>query len=1022
MEKTIKFRSSFLSVLNEALQKLKLNDTVKDFTPVIVEADGKFTSIVKTENDFDPSVLGANIDTEEDESENDIQKKQTREQLINAAKDAIKQTVDSSSNLKEILSKIKELSKSDDNKWQLNKEHNTASLPSRNTYIFKQNNNLCVSHKGKIELFKSVEQLREWLKNNNYPLPDDSIVIHESVDIKEHTKGDAGNSNYFGKHGNNGRNWVDLLNTHNIDKLDSNRQNFDKINNMSQRKLDLYQDLLNRHDKNDYEISKIKSKLDTLEKSELSHNKINRIQNIQKSAEEELSDIENELNSTLPQRKNDLKNYLLQAFDEIHNHNNTVLPAVDRSWGYFNDLNKRKEDLNNRKDVLIKKIAMANKLNNLENDIHTKNLNANDEYMRNKEKLDKLLAIDNLHRNKIDKANEVLKLNKEQQFDNNSIFNKGLSKRIDKDVLQADQHKKEEPKISDKYLNFDDEDNMEECFGGITGVSNLGSFVQHVANKVKSKKSKKEGIKEALEELKEAFELEEKNFPTFVPEKWRAEKNKDQIEFPCAGKAVEKVISAIQDHPEYIEDVKNGTVQLPFEKDEFWGALQAMYYDYKSTQHENSDLNALAKNFFFKKAKEFLEKYNANEEIPLGVKDKIDEYVNQGVSLTDIAVPLSGDLYQIFVMNNLLEGDDATQWQPVNEDIANEFNAVIKDVYKVDSHFKPGDVLYYITDEERTDTGDILRKRNKFADIADIGSKREFAKVAFDGFLNKKNKNGISKRDVFKMLYDALHNPNYKPSFDNNKDDRIADWFNKRRSNTTNPKDYSNFSILTDDEINQIKSNWEQKKAEIQQEEPMSEPAPQEVKAEVQQDNELSDNEKKVLNMLMTMNPNLDISKLTIAQLKERINKAMALFGESKQESIYESAIKHPWLKKIMGQRLVEDDSPADFATGSPISSDMDSSSVDTSTTSDTSSATPDIDFGGDTAAPAAPSGFGDVDISVNGYDPEAKDDESNMPASSAPEYKIIDVLANQDDPTDIRVKLQNTETGEIEVKELSEM
>ena len=841
MEKTIKIRSSFLSVLNEALQKLTLNDTVKDFTPVIVEADGKFTSIVKTENEFDPSVLGANIDTEEDETENDLQKKQTREQLLNQAKDAIKQTIDSSSNLKDILKKIDELSKSDDDKWQLNKEHNTASLPARNTYIFKQNNNLCVSHKGKIELFKSVDELRKWLKDNHYPLPDDSIVIHESVELEE-KKPFTGqpSAEHYGKHGNNGRNWVDLYNQYNKDKI-------------------------------------VKSQT---------------------------------------------------------------------------------------------------------------------EYEANPETDTKVAP---------------------------SIMDQALGKRINKEILQADMNKKEEPKISSKYLDFNDD--IEECFGGcVTGISNLGSFVQHVANKVKDKKSKKEGIKEALEELKEAFELEEKNFPTFVPEKWRAEKNKDQVEFPCAGKAVEKVISAIQDHPEYIDDVKNGTVQLPFKKDEFWGALQAMYYDYKSTQHENSDLNALAKNFFFKKAKGFLEKYNANEEIPSGVKDKIDEYVNQGVSLTDIAVPLSGDLYQIFVMNNLLEGEDAAQWQPVNANIANEFNTVIKNVYGVDSHFKPGDVLYYITDEETTDTGDVFKKRNKFNDIADIGSKREFAKVAFDGFLNKKNKNGISKRDVFKMLYDALNNPNYKPSFANNEDERITDWFDKRRNNKTNPKDYSNFSILTDDEISQIKANWEEKKAEIQQEQPtVSEPAPQEVKAEVQQDNELSDNEKKALDMLMTMNPNLDISKLTTAQLKEKINRAMALFGES-VESIYESAMKHPWLNKLMGQRLVEDDSPADFASGSPISSDIDSAatSTDTSTTTDTSS-TPDIDLGGG-ATPATPNSFGDVDISVNGYDPEGEGEEGNIPAPNAPEFDIIDVLANTEDPTDVKVKLKNAETGEVEIKDISEI
>ena len=742
MEKTIKIRSSFLSVLNEALQKLTLNDTVKDFTPVIVEADGKFTSIVKTENEFDPSVLGANIDTEENETETDLKRKETREQLLNQAKDAMKQTIDSSSNLKEILKKIEDLSKSDDGKWQLNKEHNTASLPARNTYIFKQNNNLCVSHKGKIELFKTVQELREWLKDNHYPLPDDSIVIHESVELEEKNKPFNGtpSSEFYGKHGNNSRNWVNLYNAYQTDSLAQAQAEYDA------------------NPKDDKEAP--------------------------------------------------------------------------------------------------------------------------------------------------------------------SLMDQGLSKRISKDVYQADMHKKEEPKISNKYLNFDDD--MEECFGGaVTGVSNLGSFVQQVANPVRKKKAKKEGIKEALQELKEAFELEEKNFPTFVPEKWRAEKNKDQVEFPCAGKAVEKVVSAIQDHPEYIEDVKNGTVQLPFKKDEFWGALNAMYYDYKSTQHENSDLNTLAKNFFFKKAKGFLESYNAGEEIPTGVKDKIDEYVQQGYSLADIAVPLSSDLYQIFVINNILEGEDATQWQPVNAAIADEFNNVIKNVYGVDSNFKPGDVLYYTTDEETNDTGDVFKKRNKFDKVADLGSKREFAKVAFDGFLNKKNKNGISKRDVFKMLYDALNNPNYTPAFDNAEDPRITDWFNKRKNNKTNPKDYTNFSILSDEEINDIKANWEEKKSEIKQEQPTSEPVPQEIKAEVQQDNELSDTEKKALDMLTMVNPNLDISKLTTDQLREKIKKAMAAFGESVEKSIYESAMAHPWLNKVMNRRLVEDDSPADFASGSPISSDI---------------------------------------------------------------------------------------------------
>ena len=388
LKQKYKIRSSFLSVLNEALQKLTINDTVKTFTPVIVEADGKFTSVVKTENDFDPSVLGANIDTEEnDESEEDIKKKETREQLLNKAKDALKQTVDSSSDLKDILKKIEDLSKSDDNEWQLNKEHNTASLPARDTYIFKQNNNLCVSHKGKIELFHSVEELRKWLSDNHYPLPDDSIVIHESVEINEYQEDDSEFSN---RHGKNNRNWVDLLNKYNANK-----------------------------------------KLD-------------------------------------------------------------ITPQED-------------------------------------------NKTQNDDY-------------------------------------------RGLSKRINKEIYQADMHKKEEPKISNKYLSFDDEQ-VEECFGGgITTVSSLGSPIQHLANKIKNKrKDKKEDLDEAMNE----------DFPDFAPQA------KDDPNLPIrgqGGKKAEAFINSLIKNPETIQKLKNGEFKtLPFTKKDYLNVLQSIYYQYSGTHVGNSN-------------------------------------------------------------------------------------------------------------------------------------------------------------------------------------------------------------------------------------------------------------------------------------------------------------------------------------------------------------------------------------------------------------------------------------------------
>ena len=191
MEKVFKVRSSSLSLLNEALQKATLNDTVKNFTPVIVEADGKFSSIIKTASEFDPSDFGNTIETEEQSIEN----KETKEQLLNQAKDALKQTLSNSKELEDILNKIKNLSNDDDyNKWKVNEEGNTATLKSRNSYIFKQNNNLCLSHNGKIELFHSVQELHDWLTENGYPLPGD-ICIHESV--KEAKEED--------------RNWYDLV-------------------------------------------------------------------------------------------------------------------------------------------------------------------------------------------------------------------------------------------------------------------------------------------------------------------------------------------------------------------------------------------------------------------------------------------------------------------------------------------------------------------------------------------------------------------------------------------------------------------------------------------------------------------------------------------------------------------------------------------------------------------------------------------------------------------------------------------
>lgn len=183
----IKIRSKYLNVLNEAIQKMVINDTIKAFTPVIVEADGKFSSVLNTNDDFDLSSLGSNIESTEVSTEENSEQEvnETKTQLLNKAKNAMNKSLEASNEFQQILAKIKKLSQTTDfDTWVVNKEGNTASLKSKKANIFKQNNNLCLSHEGKIELFKSVPELHNWLKQNNYPLPK-NIEIHESTELKE---------------------------------------------------------------------------------------------------------------------------------------------------------------------------------------------------------------------------------------------------------------------------------------------------------------------------------------------------------------------------------------------------------------------------------------------------------------------------------------------------------------------------------------------------------------------------------------------------------------------------------------------------------------------------------------------------------------------------------------------------------------------------------------------------------------------------------------------------------------------
>ena len=178
MTKTVKLYSHFLNSLTEALQKYSLEGKLSVVKAPIMEADGSFSSIVDTGDNFDPSKIGGNVFADEKEDEGKLDDKS---KLVNKAVQAIKQTLDTTDELQSILNQIKKINEdSDYNEWKLNEKGNTATLKSKNAQIFKQNDKLCLSYNDNIELFDKVSELHDWLKAHDFPLPK-NIKITEAV-------------------------------------------------------------------------------------------------------------------------------------------------------------------------------------------------------------------------------------------------------------------------------------------------------------------------------------------------------------------------------------------------------------------------------------------------------------------------------------------------------------------------------------------------------------------------------------------------------------------------------------------------------------------------------------------------------------------------------------------------------------------------------------------------------------------------------------------------------------------------
>lgn len=171
------------------LFRLQKESKEKDMTNTklkVLQENDVFSLINTNENDFDPSKVSSDVfDDKEEKSavseKDELKKNRLVKDVLNKINDSLKLNKE----VQNILDEIREINNGNNyDNWVVNEEGNTASLASKNAKIFKQNLNLCLSHDDKVEIFKSVSELHQWLKDHNYPMPKD-IQLHESVNLKE---------------------------------------------------------------------------------------------------------------------------------------------------------------------------------------------------------------------------------------------------------------------------------------------------------------------------------------------------------------------------------------------------------------------------------------------------------------------------------------------------------------------------------------------------------------------------------------------------------------------------------------------------------------------------------------------------------------------------------------------------------------------------------------------------------------------------------------------------------------------
>ena len=457
MSKQYTIKSKFLNSLNETLQKMLLDENTKIIKNPILEADGNFTSVIDSDNKaFDPSKINSNIIVDdEDKSKDTFERKN---ELTDKAINKIKQSLSISDELQSILNEIDKINKDTDyNDWKLNDKQNTAVLKSKNANIFLQNNHICLSHDGKIELFKSVNELHNWLRKNNYPLPK-NIKLHESI-LQEADK-------------KNNKNDSDEDSEEEYDKEIKDKE--EELKKYLGPWFDILYDKRNEVDKakEKYELSKIlypDSKTASYTDKNKISNALKDISNSKPDMLKDTSEIAKELTIDNPFA-------VLSALeDEIQQNNENLAKTTTERNNYVNEISNELLNKLNKlgKDIADKNYRTSDLLNDLPTIISTQNSLLN--YQKNENLKQIAIEKNEKIKDKLIKENEKIDKNLDLHKKLLDYFNNKIYPKLDA-ILDYDTN------IS-KYQNYKSALNNFNNISIIGIIKNLMKYKDNIINK-----------------------------------------------------------------------------------------------------------------------------------------------------------------------------------------------------------------------------------------------------------------------------------------------------------------------------------------------------------------------------------------------------------------------------------------------------------------------------------------------------------------------------------------------------------